>query len=99
MIRTKWPNPSGKNFPRRMVKFAVVMENATLVLKRRNLDVLARKDGAMIMEEKIVHVPNQKKNVLLPFHEKYALAMEIAFVEIANVIRVSEENTARKMLT
>ena len=23
MIRTKWPNPSGKNFPRRTVKFAV----------------------------------------------------------------------------
>ena len=23
MIRTKWPSPSGKNFQRRMVKFAV----------------------------------------------------------------------------
>ena len=80
-------------------KPAAVMENAIRALRIQFLDVLARKDGAMIMEEKTVHVPNQKKNVLLPFHEKYALAMEIAFVEIANVIRVSEENTARKMLT
>ena len=37
-------------------KYAAVMEYATHVLTRRYLDALARKDGAMIMEEMTVHV-------------------------------------------